>query len=95
MTDNNLKETQKPGEIKECILNDKCKGYSVLLDNCWNYTVFAQDSNISIFENEFNAGFVQSTLQGYNSIRAARDNAWRNFFIFGTPKDNLFIDIPV
>lgn len=94
MTDNNLKETQKPGEIKEFILNDKCKGYSVLLDNCWNYTVFAQDSNISIFENEFNAGFVQSKLQGYNSIRAARDNVWRNFLICGTPQDNLFIDIP-
>ena len=49
MTDNNLKETQKPGEIKEFILNDKCKGYSVLLDNCWNYTV--EDDEKAAFVN--------------------------------------------
>ena len=47
---------QKKGEIKEYILNEFSKGYSEVIDNCWNYSIFAQDPNISIFENEYNAG---------------------------------------
>ena len=82
---------QKPGEVNEFILNEYCKAYSVLQDNCWNYTIFAQDPNISIFQNEFNAGFAQAKIQGNLSIKAARDNVWRNMLICGTPQDNLFI----
>ena len=81
-------------KINEYILNDYCKGYAVDLDNCWNYTIIAQDPNASILENEFYAGFVQAKIQGYLAIKAARDNVWRNTLICGTPQDNLFITIP-
>ena len=81
-------------KVNEFILNEYCKAYSVVLDKCWNYSIFAQDPSISIFENEFNAGFAQAKIQGYLAIKAARDNVWRNFLICGTPQDNLFIKIP-
>ena len=81
-------------KVNEFILNEYCKAYSVVLDNCWNYSIFAQDPSISIFENEFNAGFAQAKIQGYLAIKAARDNVWRNFLICGTPQDKLFSKIP-
>ena len=42
----------KPGEIIEFELNDFSKGYAEVIDNCWNYSIFAQDPNVSIFDNE-------------------------------------------
>lgn len=85
---------QKKGEIKEYILNEFSKGYSEVIDNCWNYSIFAQDPNISIFENEYNAGFIQSKIQGNTSIVAARNNCWKNMLICDTPQDKISIDIP-
>ena len=60
-------------KINEYILNDYCKGYAVDLDNCWNYTIIAQDPNASILENEFYAGFIQGKIQGKLVINAERD----------------------
>ena len=81
-------------KINEYILSEYCKGYAVNLDNCWNYTIVAQDPKASVLENEFYAGFVQAKIQGKLAIKAARDNVWRNMLICGTPHDNLFITIP-
>ena len=85
---------QKKGEIKEFVLNEFCKGYSEVIDNCWNYSIFAQDPNISIFENEYNAGFIQAKIQGKVSIIASRNNCWKNMLICDTPQDRISIDIP-
>ncbi len=89
-----MDNSQKERKINEFILNEYCKGYSVNLDNCWNYTIIAQDPSLSILENEFYAGFIQGKIQGKLAIKAARDNVWRNMLICGTPQDNLFITIP-
>ncbi len=94
MANHNTISPQAERHINEYIMNEYCKGYSVVLDNCWNYTIIAQDPNSSILENEFYAGFVQAKIQGKAAIKAARDNVWRNFLICGTPQDNLFIKIP-
>lgn len=79
--------------ITEFVLNDYCKGYAEVIDNCWNYSVFAQDPNVDIFVNEFYAGFVQAKVQGKLAIKSARDNVWRNFLICYSPQDNIYIDI--
>ena len=84
----------KDGAINEYVLDDFSKGYSQVKDNCWNYSIFAQNPNVDIFTNEFNAGFVQGKIQGKKAIKAARDNTWRNFLICGTPQDNISITIP-
>ena len=80
-------------DIKEYVLNDYCKGYSQLIDNCWNYSVFAQDPRVDIFKNELYAGFVQAKIQGKDAIKAARDNVWRNFLICYSPQENIYTDI--
>ena len=84
----------KPGEIKEFRLNDFSVGYAEVVDNCWTYSIFAQDPNVSIFENEYNAGFIQGRVQGKRAIRAARNNVWKNMIICDTPQDHIYIDIP-
>ncbi len=84
----------KTGEVKEYVLNKHCKAFAQVVDNCWNYSIFAQDPNKDIFANEYYAGFVQAKIQGKRAIKAARDNTWRNFLICGTPQDNLSIKIP-
>ncbi len=80
-------------DVKEYVLNDYCKGYSQLVDNCWNYSIFAQDPSVDIFKNELYAGFVQAKIQGKAAIKAARDNVWRNFLICYTPQDNIYLDL--
>ncbi len=94
MKEQDLCDGIQPGEVKEYVLNDYCRGYAEVKDNCWTYSVFAQDPNISIFENEFRAGFVQAKLQGKRAIRAARNNVWRNTLLLSTPQQALTIDIP-
>ncbi len=84
----------KPGEIREYTLNDFSKGFAEVIDNCWTYSIFATDPNATIFENEFNAGFIQGKVQGKRAIRAARNNVWRNMLICDTPQENITIDIP-
>ncbi len=92
MKDQKEQTPQLPGEVKEFVLNDYCKGYSMVVDNCWNYSIYAQDPNISIFDNEFCAGFVQAKVQGKTAIKAARDNAWRNYLICNTPQEAISIE---
>ena len=84
----------KPGEIQEFRLNDFSVGYAEVKDNCWTYSIFAQDPNVSIFENEYNAGFIQGKVQGKRAIRAARNNVWKNMLICDTPQEAIYIDIP-
>ena len=87
-------QTIRKSDIFEYVLNDYTKAYSQLIDNCWTFSVFAQDNNVDIFTNEFNAGFVQAKVQGHKAIKAARDNTWRNLLICGTPQEHISIDIP-
>ncbi len=94
MKEHDLSDGMQPGEVREYALNDFCKAFVEVKDNCWSYSVFAQDPNVSIFENEFRAGFVQAKVQGKRAIGAARDNVWRNFLLLGTPQQSLSIDIP-
>ena len=81
-------------EVKEYKLNAYCMAYAQVVDNCWNYSIFAKDPNVDLFTNEFYAGFAQAKIHGKKAIKAARDNTWRNFLICGTPQDNLAITIP-
>ena len=77
----------------EFVLNEFTRGFAQCIDNNWNYSIFAQDPNADIFQQEYNAGYVQGKIQGGFAIRAARNNTWNNFTIAATPQDNINIDI--
>lgn len=61
-------------------VNNLCKGFSKLKDNCWNFSIISK-SNSNVFENEYLAGFVQGKLQGGLMIMAARNNTWKNTYL--------------
>lgn len=65
-------------------LNDYCKGFSQLKDNCWNYSIIARDPNVDVFTNEYYAGYIQGRLQGEKAIKAARNNTWNNTYLCDT-----------
>ncbi len=64
-------------------LSDKTVGYAEKVDNCWNYSIFAMEKNVS-YLNEFNAGYVQGKLQGETMLKAARNNTWKNLYLTDT-----------
>ncbi len=47
------------------------------VDNNWNYAIYAQDPSVSIYQNEYNAGYVQGKVQTNRVIKATRNNTWR------------------
>ena len=59
-------------KINEYILNDYCKGYAEVIDNCLDYRNIAHDPNASLLANEIYAGFVQAKIQGYLDNKATR-----------------------
>ena len=69
----NFKNTQP----EEFVLNEYTKGYAQCVDNNWNFAVYAQDPNVSIYQNEYNAGYVQGKVQTNHLIKATRNNTWR------------------
>lgn len=69
----NFKNT-KPTEF---VLNDFTRGYAQCIDNNWNFAVYAQDPGVSIYQNEYNAGYVQGKVQTNKLIKATRNNTWR------------------
>lgn len=79
---------------KEFVLNEFSKGYSECIDNNWNYAIYAQDPNVSIFQNEYIAGYIQGKVQGELAIRSARNNTWSNYLIGYTPQDDISITLP-
>lgn len=58
-------------------LDDYTVGFAQCIDNNWNFAVYAQNPGVSIYQNEYNAGYVQGKVQGNHLIKATRNNTWR------------------
>lgn len=58
----------------EYVLDDYTKGYAQCVDNNWNFAIYAQNPDISIFQNEYNAGYVQAKVQTAPMLLATRNN---------------------
>ncbi|MDE5651912.1 MAG: hypothetical protein K2I48_00410, partial [Muribaculaceae bacterium] len=63
------------------------------VDNCWNYAFYAQNPNVSIYQNEYNAGYVQGKVQGLDLLKATRNNSWKNFLVGSTPQDAISVEV--
>ena len=74
-------------------LDDYTIGFAQCIDNNWNYAIYAQNPDISIYQNEYNAGYVQGKVQTNDMIRATRNNSWRNFLVGSTPEDNVNVEV--
>lgn len=83
----------KNTDPSEYVLDEFTKGYSQCVDNCWNYAFYAQNPNVSIYQNEYNAGYVQGKVQGLDLLKATRDNSWKNFLVGSTPQDAISIEV--
>ena len=77
----------------EYVLDDYTKGYAQCVDNNWNFAIYAQNPDISIFQNEYNAGYVQAKVQTAPMLLATRNNSWKNFLIGATPQDALSVEV--
>lgn len=66
------------------VLNEYCKGFAQLKDNCWNYSIIARDPDVDVFTNEYYAGYIQGRLQGEDAIKSARNNTWNNTYLCDT-----------
>lgn len=84
MSQNTFKNT----EPVEFVLNEYTKGYAQCVDNNWNYAIYAQDPSVSIFQNEYNAGYVQGKVQSNHVIKATRNNTWRWYVLDEGPGAN-------
>lgn len=73
---------------QEFILNEYTKGYAQCIDNNWNFAIYAQDPSVSIYQNEYNAGYVQGKIQGNKMIKATRNNTWRWYVLDEGPGAN-------
>lgn len=78
----------KNTEPREFVLNQYTRGFAQCIDNNWNYAVYAQDPNVSIFQNEYNAGYVQGKIQTNKVIKATRNNTWRWYVLDEGPDAN-------
>lgn len=58
-------------------LDDYTVGFAQCIDNNWNFAVYAQNPAVSIYQNEYNAGYVQGKVQTNHLIKATRNNTWR------------------
>lgn len=67
----------KNTEPTEFVLNEYTRGFAQCIDNNWNFAVYAQDPGVSIYQNEYNAGYVQGKVQTNHLIKATRNNTWR------------------
>lgn len=78
----------KNTEPREFVLNEYTKGYAQCIDNNWNFAIYAQDPSASIYQNEYNAGYVQGKVQGNKLIKATRNNTWRWYVLDEGPGAN-------
>ena len=83
----------KNTEATQFVLDEYTCGFAQCIDNNWNFAIYAQNPNIPIYQNEYNAGYVQGKVQGNAMIVATRNNSWKNFLIGATPQDNLNVDV--
>lgn len=75
------------------VLDEYTCGFAQCVDNNWNYAIYAQNPNVSIYQNEYNAGYVQGKVQTGATIKATRNNSWKNFLIGATPQNALSIEV--
>ncbi|MDE6811284.1 MAG: hypothetical protein K2J15_02930, partial [Muribaculaceae bacterium] len=75
------------------VLDEYTCGFAQCIDNNWNYAIYAQNPNVSIFQNEYNAGYVQGKVQTGETILATRNNSWSNFLVGSTPQDAISIEV--
>lgn len=80
----NFKNTQPT----EYVLNQHTRGFAQCIDNNWNFAVYAQDPSVSIYQNEYNAGYVQGKVQTNHMIMATRNNTWRWYVLDEGPGAN-------
>ena len=78
----------KNTEPREYVLNQYTRGFSQCVDNNWNYAIYAQDPSVSIYQNEYNAGYVQGKIQTNKVIKATRNNTWRWYVLDEGPGAN-------
>ena len=71
----------KNTDATQFILDEYTCGFAQCIDNNWNFAIYAQNPDIPIYQNEYNAGYVQGKVQGNPMIVATRNNSWRNFLI--------------
>ena len=45
------------------MLDEYTRGFAQCVDNNWNYAVYAQNPGVSIYQNEYNAGYVRGKVQ--------------------------------
>ena len=83
----------KNTEPTQFVLDEYTCGFAQCVDNNWNYAIYAQNPNVSIFQNEYNAGYVQGKVQTGRTILATRNNSWSNFLIGATPQNALSIEV--
>ncbi len=83
----------KNTEPTQFVMDEYTCGFAQCVDNNWNYAIYAQNPNVSIFQNEYNAGYVQGKVQTGETILATRNNSWSNFLIGSTPQDALSIEV--
>ena len=67
----------KNTEPTEFVLNEYTRGFAQCIDNNWTYAVYAQDPTVSLYQNDYNAGYVQGKIQTGKLITATRNNTWR------------------
>lgn len=78
----------KNTDAVEFVLNQYTRGYAQCIDNNWNFAVYAQDPTVSIYQNEYNAGYVQAKVQTPQMIKATRNNTWRWYVLDEGPGAN-------
>lgn len=83
----------KNTEATQFVLDEYSCGFAQCIDNNWNYAIYAQNPNVSIFQNEYNAGYIQGKVQSGALILATRNNSWKNFLIGSTPQDALSVEV--
>lgn len=67
----------KNTDVREFVMNEFTKGYAQCIDNNWNFAAYAQDPGVSVYQNDYNAGYVQGKVVGNAMVKATRNNTWR------------------
>ena len=83
----------KNTEATQYTLDQYTTGFAQCIDNNWNYAIYAQNPNVSIYQNEYNAGYVQGKVQTGPTIVATRNNSWKNFLVGSTPENNINVEV--
>lgn len=78
----------KNTDASEYVLDEYTRGFAQCIDNNWNYAIYAQNPSVSVFQNDYNAGYVQGKVQTGAVIKATRNNTWRWYVLDEGPGAN-------